>query len=292
MSETKSLSIDVLVLDADTQSRLSIHDETVEAYAELIERQLEWPFPPVDVFEEGSRYLVADGFHRVMGAKKTKRASIPCTVYKGTATDARIFAMTANDEHGLRMTRADKRACVEWLLDNPPRRNQQEVADIAGVSRRLVTIIVADRKIANAHNAHLGEEGRTELDGTEPTEETSPSEPRSGTELAGEDDGQEFVEMDYDAPTKPPPAKVGEKCPNCLGTKWRDGACVKCNQPEGEPAGEVDSDRIKTQRAKTINTVDALMRALDDLQMLCPNSNHENSILTCKALREFVGGWK
>ena len=141
-------------------------------------------------------------------------------------------------------------------------------------------------------NHDTGEEGQTELDGTEPTEETSPSEPRIGTELAGEDDGQEFEEMDYDAPTKPPPAKVGEKCPNCLGTKWRDGACVKCNQPEGEPAGEVDSDRIKTQRAKTINTVDALMRALDDLQMLCPNSKHENSILTCKALREFVGGWK
>ena len=45
-------------------------------------------------------------------------------------------------------------------------------------------------------NHDTGEEGQTELDGTEPTEETSPSEPRIGTELAGEDDGQEWEEMD------------------------------------------------------------------------------------------------
>ena len=47
-------------------------------------------------------------------------------------------------------------------------------------------------------NHDTGEEGQTELDGTEPIEETSPSEPRIGTELAGEDDGQEFEEMDYE----------------------------------------------------------------------------------------------
>ena len=198
---TKSLSIDVLVLDADTQSRLSIHDETVLDYAELIEvdtTAVEWPFPPVDVFHDGSRYMVADGFHRVLAAAKTKRASIPCIVHKGTATDALFFAMTANDNHGLRMTRADKRANVELLLDDYPKMTQKLIAETVGVCVRTVKSIVADRKPQKVQVAPSGEEGRTELDGTEPTEETSPSEPRSGKELAGEDDGQEFVEMDYE----------------------------------------------------------------------------------------------
>ena len=199
MSETKSLSIDVLVLDADTQSRLSIHDETVLDYAELIEvdtTAVEWPFPPVDVFHDGSRYMVADGFHRVLAAAKTKRASIPCIVHKGTATDALFFAMTANDNHGLRMTRADKRANVELLLDDYPKMTQKLIAETVGVCVRTVKSIVADRKPQKVQVAPSGEDGRTELDGTEPTEETSPSEPRIGKELAGEDDGQEWEEMD------------------------------------------------------------------------------------------------
>ena len=222
MSETKSLSIDVLVLDADTQSRLSIHDETVLDYAELIEvdtTAVEWPFPPVDVFHDGSRYMVADGFHRVLAAAKTKRASIPCIVHKGTATDALFFAMTANDNHGLRMTRADKRANVELLLDDYPKMTQKLIAETVGVCVRTVKSIVADRKPQKVQVAPSGEDGRTELDGTEPTEETSPSEPRSGTELAGEVLGS----LD---------------CPDCAGV---DGApCDTCGGNGGQEWEEMD----------------------------------------------------
>jgi hypothetical protein len=115
-------------------------------------------------------------------------------------------------------------------------------------------------------------------------------------ESAGEDVGAtntewEDVETDS-APVKPPPDTVGEKCPNCLGTKWRDGLCVKCSQPEGEPAGEVDEDRIKIQRSKTRKTIEALMRAFDDLQMLSPNTLHEGAIEQCKDLMQDLGDWK
>lgn len=147
--KSKPLSVDLIVTDAETQNRFEIHNEAVEDYAERIEAADDWPFPPLDVFHDGNNYYVADGFHRLLAAAKANRSSAPCRVHKGTSTDAKIFGMTANDNHGLRMSRAEKRGCVEWLLDNT-KLNQREVAEKAGVSRRMVAYIVAERKPKNA----------------------------------------------------------------------------------------------------------------------------------------------
>lgn len=162
----KVLSIDEIRLDGDTQCRVSINEETVEDYTEKIqEANGEWPFDPIDVFHDGTDHFAADGFHRTLAAIRAKRASIPCTVHRGTAKDARIFGMTANDHHGLRMNRADKRSCVEWLLDNEKSLPQKEIAAKAGVSKRLVQTIVAERRSAqNTEKAQIapssGESGK------------------------------------------------------------------------------------------------------------------------------------
>ncbi len=147
MPKPTPLAIDLLRIDGNTQSRLFINEDVVEDYAALIDESgKDWPFPPLDVFYDGAEYFVADGFHRKLGAQRAKRASIPCIIHKGNARDARIFGMTANDRHGLRMTRADKRACVKWLLDNGEKMTQKAIAATAGVGLRLVQQIVADRK--------------------------------------------------------------------------------------------------------------------------------------------------
>ena len=103
--KTAPLSLDLLRIDGGTQSRLCINQDAVDDYAEIISAApaTEWPFPPLDVFHDGSAYFVADGFHRCLGAVRAKRGSVPCVVHKGTATDALVFGMTANDRHGLRM---------------------------------------------------------------------------------------------------------------------------------------------------------------------------------------------
>lgn len=145
--KSASLSVDSLRIDGGTQSRLAINEDVVADYAEIISQAgTAWTFPPLDVFYDGTDYFVADGFHRLLAAIRAKRASIPCNVHKGTAADARIFGMTANDRHGLRMSREDKRACVEWLLDNGGKLTQKEIAEKAGVGVRLVQGIVANRK--------------------------------------------------------------------------------------------------------------------------------------------------
>lgn len=144
MSKPKPLSVDLIRIDGDTQSRIKINDDTIDEYYELI-GDGEWPFPPLDVFHDGTDYFLADGFHRILAAERAKRGSVPCVIHRGGARDARIFGMTANDRHGLRMSRADKRACVEWLLDQPGKMSQKEIAEKAGVTSRTVKSIVAER---------------------------------------------------------------------------------------------------------------------------------------------------
>lgn len=150
MSKTETLSLDLLRLDGDTQARITVSEETIEEYSELIKSSgSQWPFGPLDVYHDGTDYFVSDGFHRTLAAIKAGRASVPCDVKKGTARDARMHGMLANDLHGLRMSREDRRKNVVWLLDTFPTLPQKEVATKAGVSVRTVETVVASRKPVN-----------------------------------------------------------------------------------------------------------------------------------------------
>jgi len=105
-------------------------------------------------------------------------------------------------------------------------------------------------------------------------------------------------------PPKPTKPDYG-KCPNCAGTKWsedEDGvSCAKCHHPWGESTGGADEDRVKTQKQKTGKTVEALMRAFDDLQVMhaqtcqsCQLTEDESTdpILCCKRLLKIAKEWK
>ncbi len=171
MSKTETLSIDLIRLDGDTQARIDVHSDTVDEYAELITAsKTKWPFPPLTVYHDGTSYYPADGFHRVLAAAKAGRASIPCDVKKGTARDARFYGMKANDEHGLRMSRDDRKKNVVWMLDNYPDMTQENIAVNAGVSTRTVGSVVADRKTTNRQIADF-----------ETSETQSPSPPSTVT---------------------------------------------------------------------------------------------------------------
>lgn len=146
-TKIQNLAIGLLRLDGGTQARLSVDQDTVDTYAEVLEKEAgEWPFGEVDVFHDGSDYFVADGFHRTLAATRNKRDTVPCRVHQGTAKDAKIFGMTANDMHGLRMSRDDKRACVEWLMEHGGKLTQDEIAEKAGVAKRTVARVSADKK--------------------------------------------------------------------------------------------------------------------------------------------------
>ena len=211
--KTESLSVDLPRIDGDTQSRIGINEDAVQDYADLISSNNgDWPFPPIDVFFDGTDYYVGNGFHRFLAAHRAKRGSIPCTVHKGSARDARIFGMTANDKQGLRMSREDKRANVEWLLDEGGNMTQAVIAETAGVSVRTVKTIVAERKPQWTPSSKGG--GATS--GGE-KEQVAPFTPKSATPGST-------------------PHSVDLTCPNCHGTDFdEDGDCTECHEPAVSP---------------------------------------------------------
>lgn len=157
MSKTETLSIDLLRLDGNTQARIEVNAETVDEYSDVIKASAgQWPFEPVTVFHDGSHYWVADGFHRTQAALNAGRASILCSVKIGTSRDARIYGMTANDKHGLRMSREDRRSNVVWLIETYPDMTQLAISEKAGVSPRTVSTVVSDRKAKNTQVAYSG----------------------------------------------------------------------------------------------------------------------------------------
>lgn len=116
--ELKNLSLDQITRDSDMQPRVEANRRTLEEYAELV-RYEEEQFPPVVVFWDGQRYLLADGYHRYAAFEGGWRKTIPCHVYQGTKRDAILYSVGANGRHGLNMTNADKRRAVTKLLEDP-----------------------------------------------------------------------------------------------------------------------------------------------------------------------------
>lgn len=307
MADTKSLPVDLLRTDANTQNR-KISEDAVEDYAELIEASKAWPLGTLTVFHDGNDYYVADGFHRTLAAKRAKRSSVPCIVHKGTAEDARIFGMTANDAHGIRMSRAEKKACVEWLLDNRPKMTQAEVAEKAGVDVRTVRRTVSDRKpsvldkpVGNSSRTLSGSSGVVTPADVEIKDHTS----AGGKPISdkGKPGGATIADNSPPASSGPASGKAADsngkdfgKCPNCGGSKWAvdefGPACAKCHHPHGEPVGDPDEQRVKDKRARTIKTCEALMREFDDLNRMVPRQEHVEAIASCKFLLKTARAWK
>lgn len=275
---TKTLAIDVLRIDADTQARVKISDETVEAYTEVLESAgKEWPFGPVDVFHDGNEYYVADGFHRTLAAARVKRASIPCRIHKGTAKDAKIFGMTANDTHGLRMTREDKRACVLWLLEQGGM-TQEEIAAKAGVGHRTVKRIVAEKKGPMAHSssktqgkASRGKKKRDADPFDEPvkTEEETDAETDDETSDEGSVTSGDSDEVPFEAaPETPAPA-----------AKEKPGKTEKIDKPEKPIPGKDPGEQERNLRKMFADHLARAVRLADLLHDMLPNSRERDAIV-------------
>jgi len=141
-------------------------------------------------------------------------------------------------------------------------------------------------------------------------ESTQPKPPKSSPTLPkaapppDEDDEEDSDEpvSQVTGPTGPkrngakPASGDYGKCPSCAGTKWdQDEAgvfCVKCHQPHGEPAGDVDDEHVATVRRKTIKTIEALERCFDDLDTMLSNPEHAKALTMCRELRVIAREWK
>lgn len=127
------LPLDDLVLEPNLNLRDQLDEETVQRYAESWDR-----LPPVTVFQDDDRWLLADGFHRHGAAVRLGKRTIPSEVRPGGYREAMDYAACANMRHGLALTRAERRRAVEIKLRLHPDWSDRRIADAMAVSPQTV----------------------------------------------------------------------------------------------------------------------------------------------------------
>ena len=155
-AEIRDILLGQIEAGGSTQMRVAGIDAAVVAdYADAMDTGA--AFPPIIVFFDGAAYWPGDGFHRIEAARRIDRKSITADVRDGAQRDALLLAASANANHGLRRTQADKRRSIETLLCDPEwarwsnRRIGKECAvdhkTVAKVRAELTGEIPSDRTV-------------------------------------------------------------------------------------------------------------------------------------------------
>mgnify|MGYP000181933533 CR=1 FL=1 len=129
--------------------------ETISDYAEAMKQGDQ--FPPVVVFNDGSNYWLADGFHRIYAARDIGLEEIDAEVREGSIHDARWFAVGANNRHGARPTNEDKRSAVQLALEDEKlsQLSDREIARQCHVSNGFVSRLRRDSSVYGTQSAEL-----------------------------------------------------------------------------------------------------------------------------------------
>ena len=134
---TRTIKLDLLRLDGDTQPRVAIDQDTVAEYAEAMDAGKE--FPPVEVYHDGAEYWLVDGFHRYHAALKLSRTEIVAIIKTGMKTDAQWASLAMNQGHGLRRSNADKQKALFKALKLKPGMADRAIAEHIGVGHVMVS---------------------------------------------------------------------------------------------------------------------------------------------------------
>jgi hypothetical protein len=95
-------------------------------------------FPPVAAYYDGSKYWLADGFHRFLAAQRNEYETIAAKVHEGSRTDALRHALGANATNGIYRSNADKRNAAEVALEEWPDMSNTVIAELCKVSPDLI----------------------------------------------------------------------------------------------------------------------------------------------------------
>jgi hypothetical protein len=196
------LRIEQIEMNGGTQMRSGLNAETCGDYREKMLAGAR--FPPVIVYYDGERYWLADGFHRVNAYDQTfaitgQPGPIAAEVRSGTRRDAVLYAVGANEDHGLRRTREDRRIAVRQMLhdDEWGQWSNREIARHCKVDEKTVRTM---RGELTAENPQLATDERkyTDRHGNTQTMQTA----KIGRAVP------------YSPPTDPtPPATNGHRSP-------------------------------------------------------------------------------
>lgn len=220
-------------IQKSVQVRVAIHGETVERYAEHLQKSGAVPLPPIVVFGPDSRgmYFLSEGWHRYEAHKKAKRDGILATVKEGGWKEALENALGSNDKHGLPRNNKDKRRVVELTFMHWPNLSHQMVADKCAVSKAFVESV---RKVAQpSYGRMVDESPTTQSQGL--TESDPPVR-----EVLGKDGKLRKIS------TRPPTRRPSENPPE-------DDPDVGSDEPEKSQTPEPAADALPVdERGKTV----------------------------------------
>lgn len=136
--ETIFVSVKKITKNKQIMPRVEIDDDYVNELIEDLE--LGADFSPVHLFQEGDKYILSDGYHRLEAAMKAGYENIESVVHVGDKRDALLFASGANASHGKRRTNEDKNKAVTNLLMDLEWRewSDTQIADHCKVSQPFV----------------------------------------------------------------------------------------------------------------------------------------------------------
>ena len=148
-AQIMSIEINLKQLNVEDglQSRAEIDQALVDEYAEEMARGTK--FPSIIVFLVGTKYVLVDGFHRVLAAIKAGLTTIAAEVRAGSTRDALLFSVGVNQNHGLRRSNADKRKAVMFLLADPEWGgwSDRTIAEHCGISHSFVSSMRAESSV-------------------------------------------------------------------------------------------------------------------------------------------------
>lgn len=175
-----------ITVDSSLQGRSKLNQEVIDEYSETLREG--GKLPAIKVFRIGSSYFLVDGWHRYFAHKKAGLADIEVEVIDGDMRQATLYAIGANDEHGLRRNNDDKRKAIMMLLDDVEwsEWNDSQIAKAAKVSHMTVSRIrsslglkrdevkvMRNGKEIKLNTANIGSKNEQKFLGVQPVKEES-----------------------------------------------------------------------------------------------------------------------
>ncbi|MDR1612921.1 MAG: winged helix-turn-helix transcriptional regulator [Planctomycetota bacterium] len=113
------------------------NSERVTVYVEMLQQSE--PPPIIVVMDDSGRSFIADGHHRAAACGQAGRIDIVADVYRGTALDAVLIGLEANNSGPLALTAREKSRHLDSLLREHGTLSVSAIAKIIGVSRQTVS---------------------------------------------------------------------------------------------------------------------------------------------------------
>ncbi|RPK85471.1 Transcriptional regulator NovG [Streptomyces sp. ADI97-07] len=142
-----------VLLPADSPRTAGLDEDHVQALVDVLES-----LPPLLVDRNSLR--VIDGMHRLLAARLKGQEHVRVQFYDGDSDQAFLHSVRLNVQHGLPLTRADRRAAAERMFRTHPQLSDRAIATIAGLATKTVASLRVEMGASSSSDVRIGQDGR------------------------------------------------------------------------------------------------------------------------------------